>query len=288
MSSSAQTTFFSSSFPVLHQLVLDFLSEPDSPHPVLPFLQVSRYWRSFARDHLLHPFQKTKESVQGKPSTARSQVKTGAYVKFYLTSYFNQEVHKADDPRSYFTKGGGSDGSIDLLLSSIDPLTQICTFLPAGSYDSFPYTLLCDVETRAPYDEICPSFGLVPSTWFVPSDKKAKRRSALFGKEVAFNRNTYPTVDPFEWSPQPVEPGGVGEVKHGDNRGRWAKGWGVEFKVTRLDTKKTKLSKEDKSFGMFNAPAKLKFTSAKIPLFQLYHPYGLDEESGYSSGEGEF
>jgi len=62
----------------------------------------------------------------------------------------------------------------------------------------------------------------------------------------------------------------------------------TDFTLTRLDTKKTKLSKRDKEFDMFNAPAKIKFRSAKIPLFQLYHPYGLETEGGYSSEEGEY
>jgi len=105
LSSSAQTDFFSSSFPVLHNLLLDFLSDPDSPHPVLPFLQVSRYWRSFARAYLLKPFEKTKEAVEGKSaSAAKSAIQKGAYVKVSIVSKAYKSIDKEEEEEEQQTK----------------------------------------------------------------------------------------------------------------------------------------------------------------------------------------
>jgi hypothetical protein len=62
MSLRAQTSFFGAGFANLHQLVLHQLSDEKtgSRHPVLPLLQVSRYWRAFAREFLLEPYQRTQ------------------------------------------------------------------------------------------------------------------------------------------------------------------------------------------------------------------------------------
>ena len=60
---SAQTIFFSTSFPSLHELVLDHLSGSDSRHLVLPLLAVNRHWRGVARDHLLRTFKNAKLSM---------------------------------------------------------------------------------------------------------------------------------------------------------------------------------------------------------------------------------
>lgn len=53
----AQTIFFSTSFPSLHDLVLEHLSGSDSRHLVLPLLAVNRHWREIAQDYLLRPFK---------------------------------------------------------------------------------------------------------------------------------------------------------------------------------------------------------------------------------------
>ncbi|KAL7414554.1 hypothetical protein BDY24DRAFT_385623 [Mrakia frigida] len=63
-SSPARTTFFSNSFPSLHDLVMDHLSESDSRHLLLPLLALNRYWRGIARDYLLRPFKNAKYLIQ--------------------------------------------------------------------------------------------------------------------------------------------------------------------------------------------------------------------------------
>ena len=98
-SSSAQTSFFTEGYQNLHQLLLYHLSEPDSLHPVLPLLQVSRYWRSFARDYLLEPYIKTKVKVGGEwdPEIRYPcpELTEGAFVKVSVDRWGREEIHGA-------------------------------------------------------------------------------------------------------------------------------------------------------------------------------------------------
>jgi hypothetical protein len=157
----ARTTFFSAGFANLHQLVLLQLadSKTGSRHPVLPLLQVSRYWRAFARDFLLEPYQKTQVDPKSFEQIAKGEFpeqpilsKGGAYLRvspsssliqhfssvglrnglldawcrplqFSLTSYCIMECpFKHDDPRFFFSDEGRDVPSVLLLLYALPRL----------------------------------------------------------------------------------------------------------------------------------------------------------------------
>ncbi|BGP46346.1 hypothetical protein JCM10450v2_002188 [Rhodotorula kratochvilovae] len=269
--------FWQPAFSVLHDCVLDYLSEP-TVHEILPLLRLNRHLRKLVLEKLVRVFRHV-------PTVDKSW----SFIKIRACSRAEDDggdgpTTATADPRHMFFPeqsvvveffGGGGDGEVPenqadpedgstimLYMTHHDPTTHLCTFEALPDHDGIGF-FLPTIEDIGRYNEMCGSgpavFQAASNYWFRPA---LDGKNSVSGLQLAARPDLQPSRTPALAPEVSDEPGGTLE----ETEYRCANGWIAHYLIKRYDEEDDILGEKGMATTIFT------LKSLRVPLLDLFIP----------------